>query len=48
MCVEVVWTHGENGRGLVGEENSKIQCERLEIEWKAMNGMDGLFEKSVE
>ena len=23
-CVEVVWTHGENGGGPVGEENSRI------------------------
>ena len=26
-----VWIHGENGRGLVGEEKSRIQCERCEV-----------------
>ena len=24
QCVEVVWTHGENGEGPVGEENCRI------------------------
>ena len=28
-CVEVVWTSGENGGGLVGEKNRRIRCVRL-------------------
>ena len=28
-CAEMVWTHGENGGGSVGEENSsRIRCKR--------------------
>ena len=46
-CVEVVWTRAEN-EGLVGEGNSKIQCERFEVERKAKNGIDGQCEKSIE
>ena len=46
-CVEVVWTHVENGRGPVGEKNSRIRCERCEVERKTMSGMDGRCEKSV-
>ena len=42
------WTHEENGGGLVSEENSMIQCERCEVEWKAMKGMDGRCKKSIE
>ena len=34
------WTYGENGRGLVGEENSRIQCEMCEVDRKAMKGME--------
>ena len=37
VCVEVVWTCGKNGGGLVGEENSGIRCK---VERKAMNGTD--------
>ena len=48
MCVEVIWTHGENGGGPVGEENSSIQYERCEVKRKAMNRMDGQCKKSVE
>ena len=44
----MIWTHGENGGGPVGEENSRIQYERCEVERKAMNGMDGRYEKSIE
>ena len=46
--VEVVCTHGENGGGPVGEENSRIQCMRCEFERKTKNGMDGCCEKSVQ
>ena len=42
----MVWRQGENGP--VGEENSRIRCERCEVERKAMNGMDGHFEKRAE
>ena len=42
MCVEVIWIHGENGGGLVGEENSKIQYERCEVERKVTEWMDGM------
>ena len=24
VCVEVVWTYGKNGGGVIGEENNKI------------------------
>ena len=41
------FVHGENGGGLVGEENSRIQCKRSEVERKAINGMDRQCEKSV-
>ena len=37
----MVWTHGENRGGLVGKENSRIRCERCEVESKVMNRMDG-------
>ena len=40
VCVEVVWTHGENG-GLIGEEISRFGCVRSEVERKTKNGMDG-------
>ena len=43
-CVEVVWTHGENGGGPVGEEN----CRRCEVESKTTNRMDEWCEKSTE
>ena len=29
MCVEVVWTLGENGGGAVDEEDNGIKCEVL-------------------
>ena len=48
FCDQYVWTQGENGRGPVGEENSKIQCERCEVERKATNRMDGWNEKSIK
>ena len=35
-CVEATWTHGGNGGGPVGEENGRIQCERCEVERKAI------------
>ena len=41
----MVWTHEENEGGLVGEETSRIQCERCEVERKAKNGMNGRCEK---
>ena len=44
----VVWIHGENGGESVDEENSKIWCEKCEIERKAINRMDGQCEKSIE
>ena len=47
-CVEVAWIHGENGGGPVCEGNSRIQCERCEVERKATNDVDGQCEKSVE
>ena len=48
MCVELVWTHGENRGKPDGEENSKIQCKRYEVERKAMNGLDGWYERFIE
>ena len=43
MCVEVVWTHGENEGGQVGKENSRIRCKRREVERKAKTGwMNGV------
>ena len=42
--VEVVWTHGENGGGLVAEEKSRIRCEKCDIEIKATSGMEGRCE----
>ena len=39
------WTHTDNGRGPVGEENSRIRCENCEVERKVTNGMDGQCEK---
>ena len=47
-CVEVIWTHGEDGGRAVGEEISRIQCKKCEVGRKAKNGMDGRCEKSVE
>ena len=47
-CVEVVWTHGKNGGVPVSEEKSRIQCERCEVEKKAMNEIDGWCEKGTE
>ena len=47
-CVEVVWKHRENGGGQVGEENSRIQCERCEVGRKGTKGMDGGYKKNVE
>ena len=43
-CVEVVWTHGENGGVPAGEKNSRIRCKKCEVK----NVMDGLCEKSIE
>ena len=47
MCVEVVWSREGNG-GLIREETSKIQCERCEVEKKAINGMVDNMKKNVE
>ena len=44
----MAYTHGENGRGLISEENSRIQCERCEVQRKTTNGIDGRCEKSTE
>ena len=38
-----IWTHTENRGGPVSEENIRIQCERCEVERKAMNGVDERF-----
>ena len=48
QCVEVTWTHLENGRGPVGEKNSRIRCEMSEIEMKDTNGMDEWCENNAE
>ena len=44
----MVWIHGENGGGLFGEENSRMQCERCKVEGKAINRMDGWCEKNAK
>ena len=39
----MVRTHGENGGGLVVEENSRMRCERCEVERRPQTGwMDGM------
>ena len=50
VCVELVWTYGENGGRSVSEDNNRIKCERFKVERKrkATNGMDGWCEKSIE
>ena len=48
QSVEVVWTHEEKGGGLIGEENSRIQCERCEFEKKDTKGMHRQCKKSAE
>ena len=37
-CVEVVWTHGENGGGPVGEKNSRTQCESVKLRGRLRTG----------
>ena len=43
----MVWTHGENGGGPVGEEKSRTQCESVRLRGSLRTGwMDSV--KSVE
>ena len=48
QCVGVVWTQGGNWRVSVGEDNSRIWCERCELERKTTNMLDGRCEKKFE
>ena len=44
----MVWTYGENGNRMVGNEDNGSRCERYEVERKTMNEMDEWCEMSVE
>lgn len=48
VCIEVVWTGGEYGRGTDGEEECGFRCILCEVESTVTEGLNGRYKRRIK